>query len=215
MSDYLFDTSRCRNIAVDIRYVLWVIDKYAGAGHLVKEMKLSKKRKESERPINYVLLITETTEQIESSPSVSAALYAKRAQAFANTNKTKEGIRDYEEALNLQPGNSDYLIGFGDLLIADKQFTKALKYAEKILSKNGENIYALTLSGKALVGLGDKKSAMIRFNKAINGTYGEPYYQRGLLNLELGRQRDACRDFGLAAKAGGQLYYENYKKRCQ
>lgn len=38
MSDILFDESRCRNIMVDIRYVLWIIDHYAGAGHLVKEM---------------------------------------------------------------------------------------------------------------------------------------------------------------------------------
>jgi hypothetical protein len=38
MSDILFDESRCRNIMVDIRYVLWVIDHYAGAGHLVEEM---------------------------------------------------------------------------------------------------------------------------------------------------------------------------------
>lgn len=42
MSDYMFDTSRCRNIVVDIRYVLWVMDKYAGAKHLVDEMKLVK-----------------------------------------------------------------------------------------------------------------------------------------------------------------------------
>jgi S1-C subfamily serine protease len=38
MSDFMFDASRCRNIAVDIRYVMWVIDIYAGAGHLVDEM---------------------------------------------------------------------------------------------------------------------------------------------------------------------------------
>ena len=38
MSDYMFDASRCRNIAVDIRYVMWVIDIYAGAGHIVDEM---------------------------------------------------------------------------------------------------------------------------------------------------------------------------------
>mgnify|MGYP002031117672 CR=1 FL=1 len=38
MSDILFDESRCRNIMVDIRYVLWIIDHYAGAGHLVDEM---------------------------------------------------------------------------------------------------------------------------------------------------------------------------------
>ncbi len=40
MSDYLFDPSRCRNIMVDVRYVLWVIDVYAGAGHLLNEMEL-------------------------------------------------------------------------------------------------------------------------------------------------------------------------------
>ncbi len=40
MSDYMFDPNRCRNIVVDIRYVLWVIDKYSNAGHLIKEMEL-------------------------------------------------------------------------------------------------------------------------------------------------------------------------------
>lgn len=42
MSDFVFDESRCRNIAVDIRYVLWVIEKYGEAGHLLTEMKLVK-----------------------------------------------------------------------------------------------------------------------------------------------------------------------------
>ncbi len=40
MSDLSYDPSICRNIMVDIRYVLFVVDKFAGAGHLVKEMKL-------------------------------------------------------------------------------------------------------------------------------------------------------------------------------
>lgn len=42
MSDINYDPNICRNIMVDIRYVLFIIDKYAGAGHLVKEMKLVK-----------------------------------------------------------------------------------------------------------------------------------------------------------------------------
>ncbi len=42
MSDYMFDADRCRNIVVDIRYVLWIMDRYAGAGHLVDEMTLVK-----------------------------------------------------------------------------------------------------------------------------------------------------------------------------
>jgi hypothetical protein len=42
MSDFMFDPSRCRNIVVDIRYVLWVMDIYSGAKHLVDEMVLVK-----------------------------------------------------------------------------------------------------------------------------------------------------------------------------
>ncbi len=42
MSDYMFDSDRCRNVVVDIRYVLWVMDRYSGAKHLVDEMVLVK-----------------------------------------------------------------------------------------------------------------------------------------------------------------------------
>lgn len=40
MSDYMFDPSRCRNVVCDIRYVLWVIDVYSNANHLIKEMNI-------------------------------------------------------------------------------------------------------------------------------------------------------------------------------
>lgn len=38
MSDLIYDPAICRNISVDIRYVLFIIDKFAGAGHLIEEM---------------------------------------------------------------------------------------------------------------------------------------------------------------------------------
>ena len=38
MSDLIYDPDICRNISVDIRYVLFIIDKFAGAKHLVNEM---------------------------------------------------------------------------------------------------------------------------------------------------------------------------------
>ncbi|UCH14585.1 MAG: S46 family peptidase [Bacteroidales bacterium] len=40
VSDYFYDPNICRNISVDIRYILFIIDKYAGAGHLLDEMSL-------------------------------------------------------------------------------------------------------------------------------------------------------------------------------
>ncbi len=41
MSDLIYDPDICRNISVDIRYVLFVIDKFAGAGHLIDEMTIA------------------------------------------------------------------------------------------------------------------------------------------------------------------------------
>jgi len=40
MSDIMYSPDLCRNIVVDIRYVLFIVDKFAGASHLVNEMKL-------------------------------------------------------------------------------------------------------------------------------------------------------------------------------
>lgn len=42
MSDLLFDPDYCRNISLDIRYCLFIIDKFAGASHLINEMTLVK-----------------------------------------------------------------------------------------------------------------------------------------------------------------------------
>ena len=42
MSDLVYDPDQCRNIALDIRYALFIVDKFAGAGYLLKEMNLVK-----------------------------------------------------------------------------------------------------------------------------------------------------------------------------
>ncbi len=45
MSDMNYDPEICRNIMVDLRYVLFIVDKYAGATHLIEEMKLAYPKK--------------------------------------------------------------------------------------------------------------------------------------------------------------------------
>ncbi|MBX2980822.1 MAG: S46 family peptidase [Flavobacteriales bacterium] len=41
MSDIRFDPLKCRNISVDVRYILFVVDRFAGAKHLVDEMTIA------------------------------------------------------------------------------------------------------------------------------------------------------------------------------
>ncbi|WP_438965957.1 S46 family peptidase [Flavobacterium sp.] len=43
MSDIYYDPAICRNIMVDIRYVLFIIDKYADAKNIIKELKINTK----------------------------------------------------------------------------------------------------------------------------------------------------------------------------
>ena len=40
MSDIMYNPEICRNITLDVHYTLFVIDKYAGAGYLLNEMKI-------------------------------------------------------------------------------------------------------------------------------------------------------------------------------
>ncbi|HWY36711.1 MAG TPA: S46 family peptidase, partial [Nitrosopumilaceae archaeon] len=42
MSDIMYNPDICRNVSLDVRYTLFVIDKYAGAGYLLSEMKIDK-----------------------------------------------------------------------------------------------------------------------------------------------------------------------------
>ncbi len=41
MSDIMYDPNQVRNIVLDVRYTLFVIDKYAGAGYLLNEMQIA------------------------------------------------------------------------------------------------------------------------------------------------------------------------------
>jgi hypothetical protein len=49
MSDLNYDPAICRNIMVDARYVLFIVDKFGGAGYLLNEMKLVKGKKKRKK----------------------------------------------------------------------------------------------------------------------------------------------------------------------
>lgn len=53
MSDIYYDPSICRNIMVDVRYILFIVDNYAGAKNLIDELKLvhPKKKQTTEKKV--------------------------------------------------------------------------------------------------------------------------------------------------------------------
>jgi len=47
MSDIMFDPDQCRNISIDIRYALFLIDKFGGPGYLLDEMDIGSRKPEA------------------------------------------------------------------------------------------------------------------------------------------------------------------------
>ena len=103
MSDVMFSEDLCRNITVDIRYVLFVIDKYAGASHLIKEMNLVGERNtlKSENIQNRDKI--ETIDELIKKNPEKADLYYKRGKAYYELGELKKANEDLKKAVVLDP----------------------------------------------------------------------------------------------------------------
>jgi hypothetical protein len=99
MSDIMYDPERVRNITLDVRYTLFLIDKFAGAGYLLKEMTLLEPEPETaaagpaESEIDYAA----ETKGMRPATSLEAPHKAKspekvKAKAKAN-GKTKHKVK--------------------------------------------------------------------------------------------------------------------------
>jgi hypothetical protein len=53
MSDIYYSPEICRNIMVDARYILFIIDKYANAKHLIDEMKVVSSKKKKNKKVKH------------------------------------------------------------------------------------------------------------------------------------------------------------------
>ncbi|QNR23877.1 S46 family peptidase [Croceimicrobium hydrocarbonivorans] len=65
MSDMYFDPSICRNVMVDLRYVLFIIDKLGGASYLVDEMDLVTVHPDDQKEVKEDAVESESTETLK------------------------------------------------------------------------------------------------------------------------------------------------------
>lgn len=109
MSDVMFSEELCRNITVDIRYVLFVIDKYAGATHLIDEMTLVKKEvKLDKTDIQIDDKLKKINGQLKVEPKKASLLY-ERGQEYYNQGNLVEARNDFKSAATIEPKNAEYL----------------------------------------------------------------------------------------------------------
>jgi len=121
MSDYYFDPNRCRNISVDIRYTLFVIEKFGGAGWVIDELKIvnepvkntaekPKARRAEHKPAasanattsvaapaKHVTTAKPVTPAKAAAPAKPAAVHTKSEKATSVTPKAKAPVKTREK----------------------------------------------------------------------------------------------------------------------
>ncbi|MCB0479336.1 MAG: S46 family peptidase, partial [Crocinitomicaceae bacterium] len=131
MSDFMFDPNVCRNITVDIRYVLWVIDKYSGASHLVEEMKLitpdEKKKQNKDRA---ALEIRRLTEEIKEHPDQHEFRY-QRANAYLVMEMYQDALADADLCIKYKSNQETYQLLKGKILFHLKNYEESKKWIAK------------------------------------------------------------------------------------
>ncbi|HYG51419.1 MAG TPA: S46 family peptidase, partial [Flavobacteriales bacterium] len=133
MSDIMYSSKLCRNIVCDIRYVLFIIDKYAGATHLVDELKLVNASTKAKARIEGIKKeIEDITEQLRVNPDNPAML-------------VNRGTRYYDLGLL-----DDAQKNVTSALAAKKDFAPALVLQAKIYHKQGRQKDALAVIEKAV-----------------------------------------------------------------
>ncbi|HIP37183.1 MAG TPA: tetratricopeptide repeat protein [Crocinitomix sp.] len=211
MSDFMFDESRCRNIAVDIRYVLWVIDKYGEAHHLIEEMDLitieSIKKKNRERAENSIRKITK---QLIDDPNNFELLYA-RAVGYQQLGMYKEAVQDLDVAVKLNPYLEKAHLLKAQTFWNSGQFSDIIPVLNKVLKLNPQNADAYLLAGKVRFKKGEINKAIYNFNKAldINPEFSEAYVLIGSCYVSQGNLHKACDKFQTAKQHGQNVSIQN------
>ncbi len=211
MSDFMFDESRCRNIAVDIRYVLWVIDKYGEAHHLIEEMDLvtpeSIKKKNNERAENSIRKITK---QLIDDPNNFDLLYA-RAEGFEQLGMFKEAIQDLDVAVKLNPYFEKAYLLKAQVLWQSGKINDIIPEINQVLKLNPKSAEAYLLAGKVRFKKGETNKAIYNFNKAldINPEFSEAYVLIGSCYVSQGNLHKACDKFQTAKQHGQNVSIQN------
>ncbi|MGV6862542.1 MAG: S46 family peptidase [Putridiphycobacter sp.] len=211
MSDFMFSEKRCRNIAVDIRYVLWIIDKYGEAHHLIEEMDLitpeSIKKKNYDRAENSIRTITK---QLIDDPNNVDLLYA-RAEGYRALGMHKEAILDLDVALNLNPEFEAAYLLKANVLWESGKINDILPVLNTSIKLNPLNSEAYLLAGKVRFKRGETNKAIINFNKAldIDPNLSEAYVLIGSCYVSQGNLHKACDKFQVAKSHGQNVSIQN------
>ena len=217
MSDIMFDPDICRNIMVDIRYVLFIVDKFAGAKHLVDEMTLvTPEWRETQRNDRFKNKIKTLSEEIKKDAKNPEWL-VQRAAYYDSLGLKSESVNDIEAALNLDKKNPSAVLAKTEILLENGKKAEAVKLLGTAIRYNRGNAELHFRRGVVYVEMKQYIKAVSDFDRviSIDGTHFRAYYDRGVCFHLTGKYDKACRDIKMAQSLGGNKEFFIYESICE
>lgn len=205
MSDIMYDPNKCRNIIVDVKYVLFIIDKFAGASHLIEEMTLVDEETKAAAHVEEVKAwIITLTDSLQDSPD-DYTIFAHRGNAYFELGMYQDALNDYASVLKEDSKNYDALLHRGRIYMKMNMNNEALKELNKLVKYHKDDAVAYYTLGRADQELGRYRDAVDDYGKAIklDPENHEAYYNRGVCYHMLGDIEVGCDDMEKAVSLGG------------
>jgi tetratricopeptide (TPR) repeat protein len=216
MSDVMYNGDICRNIMVDVRYILFIIDKFAGAGHLLNEMDLITTGKRMQMKKEKAMKEVEALSVEIRNNSKSADLLINRGDIYHEMEMYSEALVDYEAALRINKEHFGALKSKGITELRSGKCFDAVTTLTKAIALNNKDADAHFQKGLALYEKGDYKQAITSFNETIKlaPDHHKAYYNRGVCRHLLGEIAAGCDDFKMAQKLGSNMESWIYENVC-
>jgi tetratricopeptide (TPR) repeat protein len=143
----------------------------------------------------------------------SATIYCNRGLASAGLGRLTEAIRDYDQAIALNPDYDRAYNNRGLACAKVGRLTEAIQDYDKAIALNPDYAQAYESRGIAYARSARPADAMRDFDQAIalNPDYAEAYYNRGNARLDANRHSEAIGDYdqAIALKPDYAVAYYN------
>ena len=216
MSDIMYDPEQCRNIALDIRYVLFIVDKFAGAGYLIEEMNLmnvaKREEQKKEKLKNDFIAITDS---IKAAPS-NTDLLIRRSKMYQAQNMLSFAENDLEAVLKMNSRDENAMFLLANIYITDKKYTEASVYIDKLMALKVTPAEAFLIRAKYKSETNKKSEAIVDLNRYIssNGANPEGYLLRSKIHYLSGKKAEACSDLHEYEALSGNLMPVLHQEYC-
>ena len=139
------------------------------------------------------------TALIQSNPWNDGA-YVNRGIAYRRLGDIDRAIRDYDQAIRVNPRAADALNNRGNAFRAREEYDRAMRDYDEAIRLDPHYAHALNNRGIIFLELGDLNRSIVEFDRAIaeDGKYANAFRNRGIAFANLSHFDRAIQDFDMA-----------------